>query len=55
MGGFLSPLGSPPATASPLAFSFGDFGTCALPTTPARYARAFALGPANPAAMACHA
>jgi hypothetical protein len=32
----------------PLASPFGDFGTCTLPTTPARYARALALGLAKP-------
>ena len=38
------PFGPPPATAYPLASPFGDFGTCTFPTTPARYARALALG-----------
>ena len=42
------PFGPPPATASPLASPFGDFGTCTFPTTPARYARALALGLAIP-------
>jgi hypothetical protein len=37
------PFCPPPATSSPLAFPFGDFGTCTFPTTPARYARALAL------------
>jgi len=32
----------------PLASPFGDFGTCTFPTTPARYARALALGLAIP-------
>ena len=32
----------------PLASPFGDFGTCTFPTTPARYARALALGLAKP-------
>jgi hypothetical protein len=42
--GFALPFGPPPATASPLASPFGDFGTCTFPTTPARFARALALG-----------
>ena len=42
--GFASPFGPPPATPTPLASPFGDFGTCTFPTTPARYARALALG-----------
>src|ERR1700690_4471924 len=46
--GFAPPFGSPPATFSPLASPFGDFGTCTFPTTPARYARALALGLAIP-------
>jgi hypothetical protein len=46
--GFASPFGPPPATSSPLASPFGDFGTCTSPTTPARYARALALGLAKP-------
>jgi hypothetical protein len=46
--GFAPPFGSPPATTSPLASPFGDFGTCTFPTTPARYARALALGLAKP-------
>jgi hypothetical protein len=49
------PFGPPPATASPLASPFGDFGTYTFPTTPARYARALALGLANPPAMVRHA
>ena len=47
-GGFAPPFGPPPATSSPLAFPFGDFVTCTFPTTPARYARALALGLAKP-------
>ena len=46
--GFASPFGPPPATPTPLASPFGDFGTCTFPTTPARYARALALGLAKP-------
>ena len=46
--GFAPPFGPPPAASSPLASPFGDFGTCTFPTTPARYARALALGLANP-------
>ena len=46
--GFASPFGPPPATPTPLASPFGDFGTCTFPATPARYARALALGLANP-------
>ena len=46
--GFASPFGPTPATSSPLASPFGDFGTCIFPTTPARYARALALGLAKP-------
>ena len=46
--GFAPPFGPPPATSSPLASPFGDFGTCTFPTTPARYARALALGLAKP-------
>jgi len=46
--GFALPFGPPPATASQLASSFGDFGTCTFPTTSARYSRALALGLANP-------
>ena len=46
--GFALPFGPPPATASPLASPFGDFGTCTFPTTPARFARALALGLAMP-------
>ena len=46
--GFASPFGPPPATASPLASPFGDFGTCTFPTTPARCTRALALGLAMP-------
>jgi dihydropteroate synthase len=42
------PLRPPPATPSPLASPFGDFGTRTFPTTPARYARALALGLAMP-------
>ena len=38
------PFGPPPATASPLASPFGDFGTGTCHTPPARYARALALG-----------
>ena len=49
--GFASPFGPPPATAPPLASPLGDFGTCTFPTTPARYARALALGLALPPAM----
>ena len=40
-------LHSAPAThrhPTPLASPFGDFGTCSFPTTPARCARALALG-----------
>ena len=48
LGGFAPPFGPPPATSSPLAFPFGDFGTCTFPTTPARCARALALGLAKP-------
>jgi hypothetical protein len=48
LGGFASPFGPPPATSSPLASPFGDFGTCTFPTTPARCARALALGLAKP-------
>jgi hypothetical protein len=48
LGGFASPFGPPPATTSPLASPFGDVGTCTRPTTPARYARALALGLAIP-------
>ena len=50
--GFATPFGPPPATSSPLASPFGDFGTCTFPTTPARYARALALGLAKPCALA---
>jgi hypothetical protein len=46
--GFASPFGPPPATSAPLASPFGDFGTCTFPTTPARCARALALGLAIP-------
>ena len=46
--GFAPPFGPPPAASSPLASPFGDFGTCTFPTTPARYARALALGLAMP-------
>ena len=46
--GFAPPFGPPPASSSPLASPFGDFGTCTFPTTPARYARALALGLAKP-------
>jgi hypothetical protein len=46
--GFAPPFGPAPATASPLASPFGDFGTCTFPTTPARCARALALGLAMP-------
>ena len=46
--GFAPPCGPPPATSSPLASPYGDFGTCTFPTTPARYARALALGLAKP-------
>ena len=56
------PFGPPPATTSPLASPFGDFGTCTSPATPARYARALALGlaipscdGAPPATRACEA
>jgi hypothetical protein len=42
--GFAPPFGPPPATATSLVSPFGDFGTCTFPTTPARYARALALG-----------
>ena len=42
--GLAKPFGPPPATPTPLASPFGDFGTCTFPTTPARYARALALG-----------
>jgi len=38
------PCGPPPTTTSPLASAFGNFGTYAFPTTPARCARAIALG-----------
>jgi hypothetical protein len=48
LGGFAAPFGPPPAAVSPLASPCGDFGTCTFPTTPARYARALALGLANP-------
>jgi len=48
LGGFASPFGPPPAASSPLASPFGDFGTCTFPTTPARDARALALGLAKP-------
>jgi hypothetical protein len=48
LGGFALPFGPPPTTSSPLAPPFGDFGTCTFPTTPARYARALALGLAKP-------
>jgi hypothetical protein len=51
LGGFASPFGPPPTTPAPLASPFGDFGTCTFPTTPARYARALALGLATPPAM----
>jgi hypothetical protein len=51
LGGFAAPFGPPPAAVSPLASPCGDFGTCTFPTTPARYARALALGLANPPAM----
>ena len=37
-------LRPPTCHHSPLASPFGDFGTCTFPTTPARYARALALG-----------
>jgi hypothetical protein len=46
--GTLEPFGPPPATPTPLASPFGDFGTCTFPTTPARCARALALGLAMP-------
>ena len=46
--GFALPFGPPPAATSPLASPFGDFGTYTFPTTPARYARALALGLAKP-------
>ena len=52
LGGFAWPIGPPLATASARASPFGDFGTCTFPTTPARYARALALGLANSPAMA---
>jgi hypothetical protein len=48
LGGFAPPFGPPPATPTPLASPFGDFGTSTIPTTPARYARALALGLAMP-------
>jgi len=48
LGGFAPPFGPTPATPTPLASPFGDFGTCTFPTTPARYARALALGLAKP-------
>jgi hypothetical protein len=48
LGGFAPPFGPTPASSSPLASPFGDFGTCTFPTTPARYARALALGLAIP-------
>jgi len=48
LGGFAPPFGPTPAAPTPLASPFGDFGTCTFPTTPARYARALALGLANP-------
>jgi hypothetical protein len=48
LGGFAPPVGPPPATTTPLASPFGDFGTCTFPTTPARYASALALGLAKP-------
>jgi hypothetical protein len=38
----------PPPHPTPLASPFGDFGTRTFPTTPARYARALALGLAKP-------
>jgi hypothetical protein len=47
--GFALLFGSPPAHHPTLASPFGDFGTCTFPTTPARYARALALGLAKPA------
>jgi hypothetical protein len=53
--GFASPFGPPPATSSPLASPFGDFGTCTFPTTPARCARALALGLAKPLPRWCAA
>jgi len=46
--GFASPFGPPPTAPAPLASPFGDFGTCTFPTTPARCARALALGLAVP-------
>jgi hypothetical protein len=46
--GFAPPFGPPPASSSPLASPFGDFGICTFPTTPARCARALALGLAKP-------
>jgi len=48
LGGFAPPFGPTPASPTPLASPFGDFGTCTFPTTPARSARALALGLANP-------
>ena len=44
LGGVALPFGPPPAATSPLASPYGDFWTCPFPTTPARYARALALG-----------
>jgi hypothetical protein len=46
--GFAPPFGPPPATPTPRASPFGDFGTYTFPTTPARCARALALGLAKP-------
>jgi hypothetical protein len=46
--GFAPPFGPPPATPTPLASPFGDFGTYTFPTTPARFARARPLGLASP-------
>jgi hypothetical protein len=46
--GFAPPFVPPPASPTPLASPFGDFGTCTFPTTPARFARALALGLAKP-------
>ena len=42
--GLAMPFGPPTRDPSLVASPFGDFGTCTFPTTPARYARALALG-----------
>jgi len=46
--GFAPPFVPHLPSPTPLASPFGDFGTCTFPTTPARFARALALGLAKP-------